>query len=273
MLTLQGRQAGACPTVTSNINRSGVLTSVSRPWHLFRKWVKEMTTSEQLHLIDSIYNNDLTEVKRIISLGMDLDFKNDYGATPLIIAVCMGGGMVEVLLDAGADIDFPGESPASPLYHALISRNTDCVHLLLTRGARIHPCERGMNALHVAIELSSFSCFSIVVSFANKDDLERLDDTGRTPLMVAVECELPQFVEELINSGVDINFYNEAGWAESALQLAARSGNEEIIKILVKHGADLEHRDGYGRRPIDLYLREASSNANLDTVRLLTPIN
>ena len=49
----------------------------------------------------------------------------------------------------------------------------------------------------------------------------------------------------LIRSGIDVNCQDERGI--SALMYAAVAGNEPLIQLLLKHGADKTLKDGQGR--------------------------
>jgi len=48
----------------------------------------------------------------------------------------------------------------------------------------------------------------------------------------------------LLKYGADVNAYDKRGW--TPLIIAAFRDSEQIVKILMNHGADLQHRDTVG---------------------------
>lgn len=61
------------------------------------------------------------------------------------------------------------------------------------------------------------------------------DEYGDTPLITAVTCNWPEFVEILIDHGADVNAKNDG--SEPALFLAAKRGCTQIARMLIEHGA------------------------------------
>jgi ankyrin repeat protein len=97
-------------------------------------------------------------------------------------------------------------------------------------------------------------------------DPELASDDGTTPLMVAAGLGHPSHspemsrgvrspgaedaVKRLLDAGVDVNRVNEADY--TALHGAALRGLNEVIQILVDHGANINARDFRGRTPYRL---------------------
>lgn len=79
---------------------------------------------------------DLAAVQQLTAAGSDLDSRNDYGSTPLTIAVTFGQPqVVQLLLDHGADINLAGGGGSAPLHLAAFFGRTELVKLLLAAGA------------------------------------------------------------------------------------------------------------------------------------------
>ena len=78
--------------------------------------------------IDAVYQH--------IDAGSDLDVKDEYGSTPLIIATTFGKTEVALaLIDAGADMEIANNDGSTPLHIAAFLCRTEIVRALLENGA------------------------------------------------------------------------------------------------------------------------------------------
>lgn len=112
---------------------------------------------------------------------------------------------MNALFDYGAEIETKNQNVKDPLKQALISKNIDCLEILLSRGFKP----------------------------SNKEgDL--------SPLMQAIQTGLIDAIEPLLNHGVDINYINQKG--NCALNLAIRTNDEALVKLLLDRGADAKFK-------------------------------
>jgi len=77
---------------------------------------------------------------------------------------------------------------------------------------------------------------------------------GVTPLMLAAKRGDGQVVKSLLKKGADANATSEDGW--TALMAASEGGHLAIVKRLLKYGADVNATDEYGwtaRMSADLF--------------------
>jgi len=79
----------------------------------------------------------------------------------------------------------------------------------------------------------------------NSPDVNRRDDGGRTPLMVAACADNTEGIEKLLNRGADINARDDAG--RTPLFYAVTGNAPNALELLLKRGADpkLETRSGW----------------------------
>jgi ankyrin repeat protein len=104
--------------------------------------------------------------------------------------------------------------------------------------------------------------FAILLSFVLYGCSPNVNDQAR--LIVAVTNNQPSKVEELIASAnVDINSINDN--VGPVLCLAAYIGHDEIIEILLRHGAEVNIRDNRSSTP----LMNATLGDHESTVKLL----
>ena len=66
-------------------------------------------------------------------------------------------------------------------------------------------------------------------------------NNGATPLYMAAYYGHEQIVKMLIEAGADINVKCVVGW--TALQIASARGDENIVKMLLKAGADINAKN------------------------------
>ena len=85
-----------------------------------------------------------------------------------------------------------------------------------------------------------------------KLDINEKDGWGYTPLHYAVESNNENLVKYLLKHGADIN---------ALLHWAAANNVEKLVKYLVEHGADINKEDVRGKTP--LYLAVEYNNKNL----------
>jgi len=111
---------------------------------------------------------------------------------------------VLALVSSGAPVD--GSGSVSPLFSAVRSGDAQIVEILLTRGAKADP---------------------------------RLTEMfNATPLMFAAGANREDIVKQLLEAGADINARDNNG--DPAINWAAYYGFTDMVKYLVKHGANMK---------------------------------
>lgn len=160
----------------------------------------------------------------------------DGGMTPLLFAIRDGNAdMVHLLLDHGAGIEQSSGNHTTPLLIALLNGQVGLAEELLAKGANpnaIDDYHRG--ALFAAIDLRNF----------NHEKYGDLPTDGRDPLPL---------IKELLNKGADPNLRTNTVPVHGLMQFdgswvnfdgqtpfirAALSGDIEVMRLLLEHGAD-----------------------------------
>jgi hypothetical protein len=155
--------------------------------------------TESLH--NAIINGDIEQIKSFISKGADVNAKNRQTWTSLHTALWYGNSeTVKLLISEGADVNAQDNSGNTPLHFAAIKGDSDAVNLLIEKGANINA----------------------------KTNAEQ------TPLMFAADYGHKEIVELLISKGADVNAQARN---DNALSLARRKNSNEIVDLLLKHGA------------------------------------
>jgi ankyrin repeat protein len=91
-------------------------------------------TSIDIH--GAALTGDINQVNKYIEAGGDLNVKDNFGSTPLAIAILFDKTNVAVaLIEAGADLQTQGADGSTPLHTAAFFCRTEVVKLLLEKGA------------------------------------------------------------------------------------------------------------------------------------------
>jgi ankyrin repeat protein len=194
----------------------------------------------QASLCESISDQDLAEVVRLLSAGVDVDLECGEGflpgATPLIVSV--GGENLEIvqrLIDAGADLEHLTPAGATALATAAYRGQADMVLALLDAGA--DPSAAGSDA--------------------------------QQPLCAAIGSGEAEVVQILVDAGADPHLMLDrfSGAADvNTLMQAAVAGEPDTIWILVEVGVDVNQVDGLGDHALNW---ATFFNPDLETVRAL----
>jgi ankyrin repeat protein len=158
------------------------------------------------------------------------------GMTPLLFAIRDGNApMTRLLLDHGAKVDEPSGNHTTPLIIALLNGRVALATELLNRGADRNAADDYHRApLFAAIDLRNF----------NHEKYGDLPTDGRDPL---------ELIQALLKKGANPNLQTDtvpvhglmqfdASWVnfdgETPFVRAALSGDIEVMRLLLEHGAD-----------------------------------
>ena len=116
-------------------------------------------------------------------------------------------------------------------------------------------------ALRAACEINDAKTVALLITAGA--DVNKADEEGETPLVVASRLGHTETVKLLIEKGADVNRADEDG--STPLLLAAYPGRTEIVKLLIAAGADVNKAAWNGGTPLHL----ASYNGHTEIVELL----
>ncbi len=89
--------------------------------------------------------------------------------------------------------------------------------------------------------------------------MEAEDSYGSTPLMKAVTAHHLEIAELLLKMGADPDHRMASDLNQTALMLAATEGELDLVVLLLRYGADLDARDVQGRTPLNYAFAAARS--------------
>jgi ankyrin repeat protein len=112
--------------------------------------------------------------------------------------------------------------------------------------------ESGNTPLHLAVRQKQFEAVSYLLG--KGADVNGVNRNRQTPLHVSSYLGNPEITKLLIEKGADVKVADYQ--MHTPLHYAASNGATEVTEILLKNGAPLEVRNTYGRTPLLLCARE-----------------
>lgn len=181
------------------------------------------------------------EIMKIIFERIDINSEIKNGVTPL--TYCVTTNLVDQakrLLELDANVNLCVKDKYPPLHLATIKENIEMVQLLLDHGANVNlEDNNGRTPLHIAAAKGKTEIVRILLS--GGANLNAIDKKGSTPLIAPISEGHKEVFDMLLASGAKINSDDITC---DILTLACLCEQEEMIKILIDKGADLEKSIG-----------------------------
>ncbi len=221
--------------------------------------LKNNTGATPLFLAAS--NGRISVLNLFIKNGSNVnEIKDSNGRTPLIEAIDENHYEIsKILLDAKADANKPEKNGWAPIHFTVNGRGqkhdgSQLIRLLVDHGADINQQKSdGSTALHLAVrnnrkkELAEFLKLNANMNISDND--------GWTPLITAVSKNNSKMVTDLLKAGADINKASNKGWSPLHYTVNGKSqkhDGSDLIKILVSHGANINHQKDNGDTAVHL---------------------
>jgi uncharacterized protein len=172
-------------------------------------------------LISAAEYGNITTVQRILAEGADINVQDARGRTPILAATHANQvETVRALIQAGADVNIRDDRKDNVLLYAGAEGLLDILRLAIAAGA----------------------------------DTKITNRFGGTALIPAAERGHVAIVEELLtHSDVDVNHINNLGWTALLEAIVLSDGgpkHQQIVQLLIDHGADINIADKEGATPL-----------------------
>jgi ankyrin repeat protein len=172
-------------------------------------------------LFAAVAQKDADAVRRLVQQGANLDATDDRGRTPAMVATYNNDvATAKALIEAGADVNLRDAMLNNPFLYAGAEGQLEILRLTIAAGA----------------------------------DPTIVNRYGGTALIPAGEHGHVEVIRELLTTtSIDVNHVNNLGWTALLEAIILNNGNarqQEAIRLLIEHGADVDLADGKGVTPL-----------------------
>ncbi|XP_077628482.1 ankyrin repeat and SOCS box protein 3 isoform X2 [Crocuta crocuta] len=183
-----------------------------------------------------------------------MDFTEAYSYTCSTVGLAAREGNVKVLrklLRKGHSVDVADNRGWMPIHEAAYHNSVECLRMLINADSSENYIKtktfEGFCALHLAASQGHWKIVHILLEAGADPNATTSEET--TPLFLAVENGHIDVLRLLFRYGANVNgSHSMCGW--NALHQATFQENAEIIKLLLKKGANKEFQDDFGITPL-----------------------
>jgi ankyrin repeat protein len=214
----------------------------------------------------SIVRKDETLIRLILAHLDDPNLSNDPRYEPGLLHCAIDTGslsILQILVSAGVNLDVSFPLRGTALHTAFERGSLEMVEYLLKNHAdpnisppELHPITTIRCPLHTAIQHGSIAMFNMLIDAGANPELHK------GSLWLAAETGSIEMVKRVLDiEGLDKDALASAAWnyadvMGTALHIAAEKGNVEVMKLLLKEGADPNVRTNYLGTPLDVAIRK-----------------
>ena len=201
----------------------------------------------------AIEDDDLDKVRALLDSGLSADTHIDYGEnfeTPLMKAARSGTlEIARLLLARGADVNVQDGEQTTALEAAISRDQTAMVALLLEKGAEPNTVNKYMqSALSNAAAAGNLEVTEMLLKAKARPELPGL---VLTPMMFGAFAGNTDLIRLLVRYGADVNYASkETG--QSALTSAITAGKPEVVAVLIELGANVNQQAPDGDTPLKM---------------------
>ncbi len=162
---------------------------------------------------------------------------------------------LKACLDKHVDINTTNRQGRTAIVIASLNKHYDCVELLISAGADINKQDQTcFNPFLISCLNNDLTLLRLVLP-ANPDlnCLSRFGGVGITPASEKGHVEIVR--ELLLHTDINVNHTNFVGWTPLLEAIVLNDGGakqQEIVKLLLDHGANPHMTDKYGKSPLTL---------------------
>lgn len=196
-------------------------------------------------VISAVQSGNIDKIKALVQSDRSLaSAKDERGVSALMHAYYRGRrDIADLLLASRTDLD---------IFEATAAGRASAVSEMLERDPALAKAwsADGFTALHFASFFNQPTIARELVRRGAEVAVVSMNPMEVTPLHSAAAAKATEIVRMLVESDAPVNLKQHGGW--TALHAAADNGDEEMIKILLQHGADPLAQNDDGKTPAQI---------------------
>ena len=220
-------------------------------------------------LMEACKNGYIYIVQNLIKAGADINYASkDFGYTALYYAAKYGyNHVVKYLIKEGADLNFACHSNKTPLMEACKHGKIGAVKTLIKAGADVNYVQRGFNMTALTYAARHGHIDIVIILIKAGANVNPSMQPFETPLSEAAKNKHYRILNILLQNSAKVDHIIKIDTIQycTILYTAARDGDTEVVKLLLKYGAYIDALGPNKETP----LFAAAKNGNVDTVELL----
>ncbi|XP_059206700.1 ankyrin repeat and SOCS box protein 4 [Centropristis striata] len=191
--------------------------------------------------LEALQANNAQEVMRILHTGkLDIDTVLEVEDPSMVLASYKQGYWLP-----GHKLE---KSWAMGIHVCVMYNAVETALVLLQEGASINRMPNGKTPLHVACEVSSSDCVTLLL--AHRVKVNGLSLSGHTPLHYCITSKSVGCAKQLILKGADVNMPGQNNEEDTPLHTAARFGVPELVALYLSHGASVDAVNSLQETPL-----------------------
>ena len=193
-------------------------------------------------MIKAVKFDDVKEVQKQLSQGMDPNMTDDQGMPLLVLAAREKSDQVgQALVDnPKTNVEIVDRAGENAMMMAALNGDMDFVKLLIAKGAEVN--KKGWTPLHYAAANGHDDIVTLLLRYSAYVDAG--SPNGTTPLMMAARGGHVSTAKLLLDAGADINVKNQIGL--NALDFAKQYKEPDAIKGLTARMEQMQKQQHQG---------------------------
>lgn len=209
----------------------------------------------QLHQACMVGN--IIEIESLVKKSANIYSLNNNNHTPLMILVQNNNteAMSRVLrfyksIKQPVNLNHQADTPHTLLQMACLQKNNKMVKLLIQHSANVRKSNKNTDSpLLLVIKYGMFASVKQMITQIKTGTNKRL---GMEPFQCAIQYNQEDMLDYMLPY---INIHNTNNNGRTLLCIAVQTGKLQCVKVLLNHGADVNHASFYGDSPLHVAVR------------------